>query len=297
MREGLCHDIALKPFRGGRKIAIIDDADYLNQEGANCLLKTLEEPPADSLIILIGTSQQRQLPTIRSRCQIIRFGPLTDMQVATLLADTDLIEDRSRIAALAARAEGSLRRAVELSDPELDAAAPPAATPQCIRTSTPCHWPSTSTSWWKRPAKTPRPDVPGCGRSCWRPPSSIDVSCGNWSGAATRGDEVSDQFIAHAVQHWSGKAATASRCLDRCLAALNEIDANANLATLIAGWIDELRNSHSNKTNGRSDAARMRKVDRSSLRTSQWRMIQRLPSGTTMKDQSPPQAAIRSRSA
>ena len=77
MREGLCHDIALKPFRGGRKIAIIDDADYLNQEGANCLLKTLEEPPEKSVIILIGTSQQRQLPTIRSRCQIVRFAPLS----------------------------------------------------------------------------------------------------------------------------------------------------------------------------------------------------------------------------
>ena len=41
MREGLCHRISLKPFSGGRKIAIIDDADFLNQEGANCLLKNI----------------------------------------------------------------------------------------------------------------------------------------------------------------------------------------------------------------------------------------------------------------
>ena len=41
MRAGLCHDIALKPYRGGRRIAIIDDADFLNQEGANCFLNTL----------------------------------------------------------------------------------------------------------------------------------------------------------------------------------------------------------------------------------------------------------------
>ncbi|HND51659.1 MAG TPA: AAA family ATPase, partial [Pirellulaceae bacterium] len=67
MREGLCHSISLKPFRGGRKVAIIDDADYLNVEGANCLLKTLEEPPPKSVLILIGTSEQKQLPTIRSR--------------------------------------------------------------------------------------------------------------------------------------------------------------------------------------------------------------------------------------
>ena len=44
-REGLCHRIGLKPFMGGRRIAIIDDADYFNDAGANCLLKTLEEPP------------------------------------------------------------------------------------------------------------------------------------------------------------------------------------------------------------------------------------------------------------
>jgi hypothetical protein len=52
----LCHDLALKPFFGRRRVAIIDDADYLNEEGANALLKTLEEPPPQSILILIGTS-------------------------------------------------------------------------------------------------------------------------------------------------------------------------------------------------------------------------------------------------
>src|SRR5436190_10788235 len=56
MREGLCHAISLKPFMGGRKVAIIDDADYLSEEAASCLLKTLEEPPPRSVLILIGTS-------------------------------------------------------------------------------------------------------------------------------------------------------------------------------------------------------------------------------------------------
>ncbi len=74
MREGLCHDIALKPFMGGRKVAIIDDADDLNEEGANCLLKTLEEPPPHSVLILIGTSAERQLPTIRSRARRFVFS-------------------------------------------------------------------------------------------------------------------------------------------------------------------------------------------------------------------------------
>lgn len=73
MQEGFCHDIQLKPLVGSRKIAILEDGDFLNEEGANCLLKTLEEPPADAVILIIGTVEQQQLPTIRSRCQIIRF--------------------------------------------------------------------------------------------------------------------------------------------------------------------------------------------------------------------------------
>ncbi len=87
MQEGFCRDVRLKPFHGRRKVAILQDADYLNEEGANCLLKTLEEPPADALIILIGTSEQRQLPTIRSRCQIIRFAPLSADDGVRLLRD------------------------------------------------------------------------------------------------------------------------------------------------------------------------------------------------------------------
>src|SRR5207244_12270207 len=93
MRAGLCYSIALKPYSGRRKVAIIDDADYLNKEGANCLLKTLEEPPQNTVLILIGTSEQRQLPTIRSRCQIVRFQPLAESDVAELLIEMALRSD------------------------------------------------------------------------------------------------------------------------------------------------------------------------------------------------------------
>ncbi|MEM9645394.1 MAG: AAA family ATPase [Planctomycetota bacterium] len=85
MQQGFCRDIRLKPARGRRKVAILHDADFLNEEGANCLLKTLEEPPAEALILLIGTSEQRQLPTIRSRCRILRFIPPTGPDAARLL--------------------------------------------------------------------------------------------------------------------------------------------------------------------------------------------------------------------
>ena len=124
-REGLVYEIGLKPFCGGYRIAIIDDADYFNTESANCLLKTLEEPPPNSLIILLGTSQQRQLQTIVSRSQVVRFDPLTDQQVADvltsegLLADDGSAEPQVPIETLAAAAGGSVGRALQLSDPEV----------------------------------------------------------------------------------------------------------------------------------------------------------------------------------
>ena len=88
MQEGFCRDIRLRPFRGRRKVAILEDADFLNEEGANCLLKTLEEPPADAVVMLIGTSEQRQLPTIRSRCRIVRFASPTGEEAARLIRET-----------------------------------------------------------------------------------------------------------------------------------------------------------------------------------------------------------------
>ena len=63
MRE-LCQGFALKSARGRGKVVLIDGADDLNRESANCFLKTLEEPPPRSVLILIGSSPDRQLPTI-----------------------------------------------------------------------------------------------------------------------------------------------------------------------------------------------------------------------------------------
>jgi DNA polymerase III subunit delta' len=72
----LCRHFSLKSARGRGKVALLDDADDLNDAAANCFLKTLEEPPPRSVLLLIGTSPDRQLPTIVSRCQIVRFAPL-----------------------------------------------------------------------------------------------------------------------------------------------------------------------------------------------------------------------------
>lgn len=117
-RSGLCHDISLTPYSGKRKVAIIDDADHLNAEGANCLLKTLEEPPARSILILIGTSEHRQLPTILSRSQIIRFQPLGSQHLATLI-DKHRVSEDVKVDDLVNAANGSLLMAMRLSDQEL----------------------------------------------------------------------------------------------------------------------------------------------------------------------------------
>ncbi len=117
MREGLCHDLSLKPFRGGRRIAIVDDADFMHQEGANSLLKTLEEPPPGSVLILLGTSPARQLPTIRSRCQRVLFQPLGVGQVEEVLGRLAAVEDPTAIRRLAGASGGSVQRALELRDP------------------------------------------------------------------------------------------------------------------------------------------------------------------------------------
>ena len=72
-----------RPLIGLRKIVILDNADLLRREAANALLKTIEEPPPDSLIILVSPRPEALLPTIRSRCQEIRFAPLALDQVET----------------------------------------------------------------------------------------------------------------------------------------------------------------------------------------------------------------------
>jgi DNA polymerase-3 subunit delta' len=114
----LIANLGLKPARGHGKIAILDDADDLNDESANCFFKTLEEPPPRSLLILIGTSSERQLSTIVSRCQVIRFAPLAPNLIADLLREQGQ-EDPELIERLVRLSGGSLGQAVALAEPAL----------------------------------------------------------------------------------------------------------------------------------------------------------------------------------
>lgn len=116
----LCEHFTLKPARGMRKVAILDDADDLNEEAANAFLKTLEEPPPGAVLILIGTSVEVQLQTIVSRCQVVRFDPLPAAEIAAMLLEQGVARDDDDAARLAALGDGSLRRALGLADPTLE---------------------------------------------------------------------------------------------------------------------------------------------------------------------------------
>lgn len=114
MRE-FCTQLSLKPTRGNRKIGIVETADDFNASSANSFLKTLEEPPQGALLLLIATSLDRQLPTILSRCQIVRFNALSPADVNAILREQGMDDDtkRDRLARLSG---GSISRALAIDD-------------------------------------------------------------------------------------------------------------------------------------------------------------------------------------
>ncbi len=218
-QEGLCHRLGMRPFFGRRKVAIVDDADHFGIASANCLLKTLEEPPPSALLILIGTSPSRQLPTIRSRSQVMRFQPLETETVANLLIATGIVSDPAFAAQMAGLSDGSLERAKQLADPEL----------------------------WKfrehflAALRAARVDSVRLARSV--------QSCTDDAGkeAAQRRERLRI-IIGFALDFYrgtlrempeSGMLAAVSE-LDACLLALEQIDRNANVGLVIQNWCESL---------------------------------------------------------
>jgi DNA polymerase-3 subunit delta' len=102
---------AYRPFEGRCRVVVVDAADALVHAAQNALLKTLEEPPASSLFILVTAQPDMLLPTVRSRCPNLRFGPLPAEDLVAALVRRGRTETEAR--AVAATADGSLRRALE----------------------------------------------------------------------------------------------------------------------------------------------------------------------------------------
>ena len=242
-REGLCHHLALRPYMGGRRVAVIDDADYLNPEGANCLLKTLEEPPPRSVLILIGTSPSRQLPTIRSRCQLVRFRPLDTPVVAELLQSKELVSDPELAQRVAQHCGGSLERAVELADPGL--------------------WEFRAQLY--RQLSTPLVESVGlakevlayveqAGREAPLRRRRLRQVLGmaadfyrallhRLAGISPEGDPDLARTVEQAVSGGHSDPSVAAASLERTLTAADQVDRNANQSTLVESWLDALAES------------------------------------------------------
>jgi DNA polymerase-3 subunit delta' len=102
---------------GGWRIAIVDAIDDLQREGANALLKVLEEPPARTLLLLISHAPGRELPTIRSRCRRLLLRPLDDADVTrAVVTATGRDGSEPEIAPAAAASDGSVGRALRFLD-------------------------------------------------------------------------------------------------------------------------------------------------------------------------------------
>ena len=106
---------------GGWRVAIVDSADELNAFGANALLKTLEEPPARAILILLAHGEAPLLPTLKSRCRRLRFDALKDDQSISVLIDQGLDEKEAR--EINALCPGRPGRALTYRDDNVRAAA------------------------------------------------------------------------------------------------------------------------------------------------------------------------------
>jgi DNA polymerase-3 subunit delta' len=103
---------AYRPFEGRRRVVIVDGADAMLAEAQNALLKTLEEPPSASMFVLVTSRPDMLLPTVRSRCQHLRFGRLPTDDIARVLIDGHGYSSADAHAAASA-ADGSLGVALE----------------------------------------------------------------------------------------------------------------------------------------------------------------------------------------
>jgi DNA polymerase-3 subunit delta' len=220
-QEGMCHNIALRPMLARRRVAIIDDADWMNIHAANFLLKTLEEPPPNAVIILVGASRSRQLPTILSRAQIIRFRPLPEELVSQLALEIGIVSDAAAASKIAERAGGSLTQARELANAAL--------------------WEMHDrllAQWFRgefdgvRLARDVEEFVNDAGKEAEARRQRLRELLAIFS-----------RSLSSRLQDATGLQETeaALAAIDRCLEAAEQIDRNANQSTLIATWIDDLR--------------------------------------------------------
>lgn len=231
---GLCHNVSLRPMLGRRRVAIIDDADHLTVESSNCLLKTLEEPSPGAILILLGTSRSRQLPTILSRTQVVRFDPLAPEVVRDLLLRKKIVADPAAADRLASISGGSMERAAELADAQLGQ-----LWEQLLPQLTPSRFDS------RRLVTDLTEFVNQGGKEAndrrQRLRLVFQLAGGHFRQALLAGCGVRPPHsLAGSPPGEPTTPETALAAIDRCLEAEIELDRNANQATLLECWLDDL---------------------------------------------------------
>ena len=117
IREQVNASVVIRPYSSRYKVYIIDDAHLMNDSAQNALLKTLEEPPAYAVIILLTENEDAFLPTIRSRCVSMHFRPVADEKIRTYLMEKKQVPDY-QADLCAAFAQGNVGKAVRLAGSE-----------------------------------------------------------------------------------------------------------------------------------------------------------------------------------
>lgn len=108
------NEAALRPMNSSRRVVIIDGAELMNKAAANCLLKTIEEPPSQTIFILLTANRASLLMTIRSRCMSVHFDKLTPAQIKDELINRGVeAQEAQRLSVIA---DGSFGRALTLKD-------------------------------------------------------------------------------------------------------------------------------------------------------------------------------------
>lgn len=107
--------MSMTPAEGGWRVVIIDAADEMNRNSANALLKVLEEPPKQTVLLLVCHNPARLLPTIRSRCRTLGLSPLSSNQVEDLIRNALPDMNNDDVRALARLGEGSAGRSLDLA--------------------------------------------------------------------------------------------------------------------------------------------------------------------------------------
>ncbi len=248
MRDGLCWRLLLKPALGTRRVAILLDADHLSVEAANCLLKTLEEPPPGALLMLVGTMLERQLPTIRSRCQVVRFAPLPAAVVAAVLRR---LRDEGRLtrladealADIANRAAGSIDRAVQLADPTL---AETRLRMIDLLGRRPLQGVELAREVLAAAEAAGKDAAPRRQRLKLLLESAVDFHRAALRRCVTE-EQPPDPAVARAVGDWSGTPDEAALALRHTLDAIEAVDHNAHLPTLIDAWTTALERPQSSR--------------------------------------------------